>query len=459
MVETVPLVVCLGLYLHSRRGRDVSQVGCDINAIETHCRNPSRRRSAPTWLNRSRNSIAADALEFIPQGHRYDVLANIRCQSLPTPRHTLLPYIVLCAFFHQRLIPLRIAHFDCLMALTPLSRWPLPPRSCIHLAALRSRIGHRGVRAALFILIDPTYTRSLAPYRRANPCLIPACGWTRKRGSARDARPHSRAHGARLAPSPQSSSPSPRGRTAGRVHAPNSIAAATSLPASLAAPAHLVRLSMEVDGNGDVRRWGWKCRFDEDGEKRSRGCECRWRRTTGTRARTSSPSSSRLTLWFGAAGMVEAETYPLVLPTRLRLRPRSGPHPRPVFRSPPLCGIGRVDLELRRYAYALAEMEKRGCGYVTGAVCMRATQGQTCKRVHMRRTTPSCSHSRVMELSKRDVRAYRRRRHFLLPTQIPRARAPQIWVGTERCGSVVSVQTFCPPPSSHSLIFLSSLSL
>jgi hypothetical protein len=53
------------------------------------------------------------------------------------------------------------------MALTPLSRWPLPPRSCIHLPISRSRIVHHGVRATLFILIGPTYARALAPCGRA----------------------------------------------------------------------------------------------------------------------------------------------------------------------------------------------------------------------------------------------------------------------------------------------------
>jgi hypothetical protein len=56
MVETVPLVVCLGFDLHSRRGRDVSQAGCDISAfsvllschtdLRVDCRNETQRRNS-----------------------------------------------------------------------------------------------------------------------------------------------------------------------------------------------------------------------------------------------------------------------------------------------------------------------------------------------------------------------------------------------------------------------------
>ncbi|KAJ7821908.1 hypothetical protein B0H13DRAFT_2448994 [Mycena leptocephala] len=86
-------------------------------------------------------------------------------------------------------------------------------------------------------------------------------------------------------PSPPPSSPSPgcacrrasashlppphaRVSTMGRIHAPNSAAAATSLLASLATPAHLVRLSTEVDADADADA-------DEDGVGTSMERVCR----------------------------------------------------------------------------------------------------------------------------------------------------------------------------------------
>ncbi|KAJ7800551.1 hypothetical protein B0H13DRAFT_678251 [Mycena leptocephala] len=80
-------------------------------------------------------------------------------------------------------IPLRIrARFDCLVALTTLSRWPSPPRSWIYLAASRSRSVHRVMGAVqsrrLPLIYHQSYicARALLACGPTTPCLIPACG-------------------------------------------------------------------------------------------------------------------------------------------------------------------------------------------------------------------------------------------------------------------------------------------
>ncbi|KAJ7806681.1 hypothetical protein B0H13DRAFT_2155200 [Mycena leptocephala] len=84
MSTTLLLVgVCLDLHLHS--GRGTCGITSTMSRRGTHCRNPSRRRSLST-CPRDPDLVLefypADALEFIPQGHRSDVFANIECQSL-----------------------------------------------------------------------------------------------------------------------------------------------------------------------------------------------------------------------------------------------------------------------------------------------------------------------------------------------------------------------------------------
>ncbi|KAJ7819144.1 hypothetical protein B0H13DRAFT_2378517 [Mycena leptocephala] len=103
MVETVPLVLCLGLDLHSRRGRDVSQVACDI-----------------------------DALKFIPKATPTTSISLPFASSLSAPSSTSARF--LSAFVRASTAPWR----------SPPSRAASPPRSWICLSAPRSRIIHRG---------------------------------------------------------------------------------------------------------------------------------------------------------------------------------------------------------------------------------------------------------------------------------------------------------------------------
>jgi hypothetical protein len=159
-------------------------------SIETHC---SRRRSAPTWLNQSRNSISADALgafpafllslyvlitlkvEFIAQGHRYDVFEKIECQSLPTYLYPISISLLRVAHFchtssslpSSRPIPLHIhAHFDPLNgahAPLPLALAPAFVDFPRHLALPQRPLRRELCRAADFpsSIIDQTYARAL----------------------------------------------------------------------------------------------------------------------------------------------------------------------------------------------------------------------------------------------------------------------------------------------------------
>jgi hypothetical protein len=147
------------------------------------------------------------------------------------------------------------------MALTSLPRWPSPPRLWISLATSRSCIIHRRMGA-----VPP------------NSCSFPCANlWLADRripASFRHADAQTTLSSGMLCILVFSGSPRsfrlrvltplfafagvcdggrpPRARVvaaAEHVHAPNSAAAATSLLASLAAPAHIVCLSIEVDKN------------------------------------------------------------------------------------------------------------------------------------------------------------------------------------------------------------------
>ncbi|KAJ7840621.1 hypothetical protein B0H13DRAFT_2415817 [Mycena leptocephala] len=141
MVETVPLVVCLGLDLHSRRGRDVSQVWCDITTriidviLHGVALHPPRRISPSEFY-------CYRCPRTHRQGHRHAIFANIGRQSLPTPHRTLLPNVILHAFFAPS-----SSLYSCALRLphgahTPLAL-ALALASCIYLAASRSPIVRR----------------------------------------------------------------------------------------------------------------------------------------------------------------------------------------------------------------------------------------------------------------------------------------------------------------------------
>ncbi|KAJ7861343.1 hypothetical protein B0H13DRAFT_2355116 [Mycena leptocephala] len=227
--------------------------------------------------------------------------------SACSPHRTLLSYVILLP--SSRPIPLHIhVRFDCLMTLTSLSH-PSPPRSWIYLSASRSHIIHWG--SCTEPQTSFSFPRAPATLEAGRP--LRAC-FLRSRGGRFWAQDTSRS-----LPSPPSlllpgcaycrASVSPcsctSGGAAGRIHAYEAAVDATSSALGIlrAHLARLVRLATVVDGDGEARRWGWDDNTDDD---------C-------TRARTSSPSSSRLTLWFGAAtGTVEAGTYPPPLSARYR---------------------------------------------------------------------------------------------------------------------------------------------
>ncbi|KAJ7823916.1 hypothetical protein B0H13DRAFT_2444817, partial [Mycena leptocephala] len=75
MSTTVLLVVCLGLDLHSRRGRDVSQVGCDIttrlivmpsNSSPKATATPSSRKPSVNLCPRTSSPAASTSLRIVP---------------------------------------------------------------------------------------------------------------------------------------------------------------------------------------------------------------------------------------------------------------------------------------------------------------------------------------------------------------------------------------------------------
>ncbi|KAJ7819154.1 hypothetical protein B0H13DRAFT_2453583 [Mycena leptocephala] len=190
MSTTLPPVV-LGLHLQSTSIPDVEldnlrhvsqvRVGCVIAKRLGVALYPPVLR----MLNRSSLDVVAFPafllslhalitlhVEFIAQGGKATATTSA---YVPLAQQHQLPLRVvpLCAFLHQRPIPLRIrTRFNCPMALTSLSRWPSPPRSWICLSAPRSRIIHRGSCAEP--QTSSSFPRAPVVSGLANPCLIPA---------------------------------------------------------------------------------------------------------------------------------------------------------------------------------------------------------------------------------------------------------------------------------------------
>jgi hypothetical protein len=287
-----------------------------------------------------------------------------------------------------------------------------------------------------------------------------------------------------------------RGSAARRIHICEAAGATTSprLRTSYACQ----RWWMETEGHAGGGGVTIRMQVDEDGEARGRGWECRWRRSAGTCARTSSPSSSRLTVWFGvAAGTVEAGTYPLPLPTHL---------------FSPLLTLAPAQGECRcqRRRGVVWEAQASSCGSMHTHACTRR-DGEARLRVRVRVRCESFPQRRprnpvlpvrrwrsmhmcyawdadvgagvhtcaygahhalalVIERSRQDVRAYPPRCCCLVPTRIRKASAPRIWIYFwvwMRTGASVevgmetsrgcAVHSACPLPCTHS--YFSPLSL
>ncbi|KAJ7840616.1 hypothetical protein B0H13DRAFT_2366134 [Mycena leptocephala] len=259
--------------------RDISQVGCDI--VTRLSVVILRGVALHPPLHRSRNSIPqfpVDAFEFIPQSHRCDVFANVRCQSLPTYLWPISISLLSVSAPNSLLIR---ARFDSLTAPTSLPRCPSPLCSWISLASSRSRSVHRGVSCAEPLIHNRSDipARALVACEPTTSCLIPACG------RADDAQlgmlcalaflcsPRSlRSRGGRffgLAPllfacagvgllrnECKLFSSCASGSAARPLHAFETAAPATSLPARIshAYLAHLVRLATVVDGDGETEK-------------------------------------------------------------------------------------------------------------------------------------------------------------------------------------------------------------
>ncbi|KAJ7840634.1 hypothetical protein B0H13DRAFT_1910651 [Mycena leptocephala] len=260
------------------------------------------------------------------------------------------------------------------------------------------------------LLIDPTYARALASCGRANPCLIPACGWTRKRGSARDARPRSRAQGARLAPSlsplrlRRGAHAMERAQVAlllvrEREQQRDAFAPRTQLrplpPRTCASRPRTSCISSACRWGGDDEAHR---RLDEDREARRQRWECRWRWRWPLRFGT---------LSFCPPAFAFALALALVPTFAHTLAPHLAPRPRDADVNLVRCGTRRLQAAPRwrsagagtgaarahpplpialpphgrsaQYAYALRRVGGHGCGRVHG---------------RMERTMHASSHSR-----------------------------------------------------------------
>ncbi|KAJ7854224.1 hypothetical protein B0H13DRAFT_2579087 [Mycena leptocephala] len=258
------------------------------------------------------------------------------------------------------------------MALTSLSRWPSPPRSWICLSAPRSRIIHRGSCAEP--QTSSSFPRAPVASGLANPCLIPARWW------ADDARAEPLRVLCALAFCVRAEAAFGR-----RIHVslpphPPSSPSPGSYDRYLPVLAHLVRLSTGWMGTGtgtagpDLMRK--EKRAPGNGNSDEDGLGARpWRR-------------SAVSLRFGAAAhAVEAVTYcpPALIPPSfvfalaLALVPAFA-HTLalplslvPVMPASTWRGMGRADLKLRWYTYALAHSQRwRSASAGAGAGVARA---------------------------------------------------------------------------------------